>query len=147
MLGRRALTRHEVASRLRARGHDERDVESAVDRLVATSAIDDAAFARHWIETHAAARGRGRERAIDTLRARGVEESVAVEAWSAAVFEGAVDPAALLDRAIGRRLSAAGPPKDKARWARVYNALLSEGFEPGAVATALRRHGFEGDDL
>jgi SOS response regulatory protein OraA/RecX len=143
LLARRALTRREVVSRLRERGHDDAEVEAAVTRLVAQAAIDDASLARQWVASHAAARGRGRERALAELQARGIDEAVASSAWSSAVDDGTIDADVVVRRAVRRRL---GPPPGRAgraRLARVYNALLHEGFEPQPIEAALAPYGFE----
>ncbi len=146
LLGRRALTRREVAERLGQRGHSTLDVEDAVARLEARAAIDDRALARHWIGSQAASRGRGRSRALAELAARGVEAAVAASAWSSAVEDGAIDEAAILARAVRRRLGPVLREAGRGRCARVYNALLSEGFEREQVEAALRPYGFEGTD-
>ena len=143
LLARRSLTRREVVTRLRARGHGDDDVEAAVGRLVAISAIDDEALARHWIATHAATRGKGRDRALAELLARGVEEAVASSAWSQAVEDGAIAGDDLLARAVRRRLGATPGPTEMGRLARVYNALLHEGFGQREVEAALAPYGFE----
>jgi regulatory protein len=143
LLARRSLTRHEVVTRLRARGHREDDVEAAVGRLVALSAIDDAALARHWIATQAAPRGKGRDRALAELAARGIDEAVAASAWLQALDDGAIAPEALLAKAVRRRLGAEPAPASRGRLARVYNALLHEGFAPAEVEEALAPYGFE----
>lgn len=144
LLARRALTRRELVERLRARGHAPDDADDAVLRLEARGAVDDRELARAWI----AGRGgtRGGDRLVAELTARGVDTEVARAAWSAFRSEPAFDPAAAVARTVLRRL---GPPPgraDRGRLARVYNALLSEGFEPGAIAAALRPYGFEGID-
>ena len=143
LLSRRSLTRREVALRLKARGHGDDEVEDAVSRLAAQSAIDDRALALHWIASQAADRGRGRERALAELAARGVDEAVAASAWAEAIEDGAIDEEALVSRAVRRRL---GPPPgraDRGRLARVYNALLHEGFRQAQVETALAPYGFK----
>ena len=53
LLSRRSLTRREVALRLKERGHGDDDIEAAVVRLTALSAIDDRALALHWIASQA----------------------------------------------------------------------------------------------
>jgi regulatory protein len=146
LLARRALTRHEVIARLRARGHGAADIDTAVARLVSQSAIDDPAIARRWIET-AAARGRGRERAIAELQARGIDEAIAQAAWSAATHDGAIDDASVLRRALRRRLGEPPGRAGSARLVRVYNALLHEGFEPHELDAAMAPYGFERTDL
>jgi SOS response regulatory protein OraA/RecX len=146
LLRRRSLTRREVIERLLERGHGAEEVEDAVGRLTAGSAIDDRALARHWIGSQAAARGRGRSRALAELVARGVPEDVAVSAWAEAVEDGAIDEDAALARAVRRRL---GPPPGRnglGRLARVYNALLDEGFGREQVEAALVPYGFQRTD-
>jgi regulatory protein len=146
MLSRRPLTRREVAVRLSQRGHGDDDVDEALSRLAAQSAIDDRALALHWIASQAAARGRGRERALAELAARGVDPAVAASAWSEAVEDGAIDDDALVARAVRRRLGAPPGRADEGRLARVYNALLHEGFGQAQVAAALAPYGFKRND-
>ena len=146
LLARRPLTEREVIARLRAKGHDDGAIEAAVERLRASRAIDDRELARTWIATQAAARGRGRERSLATLEARGIEPAVAEAAWREAIEDGAMDESDALARAVRRRLGQAPSEASRARLARVYNALLQEGFEPGAIEAALRPYGFEGTD-
>jgi regulatory protein len=146
LLSRRPLSRREVAERLLAAGHEADDVEAAVVKLTAGKAIDDDALARHWIGSQASARGRGRLRALQELAARGVDEAVAAAAWSDAVADGSIEDDELLARAVRRRL---GPPQGAhkgTRLARVYNALLSEGFESAEVERALAPYGFQRTD-
>ena len=146
LLARRPLTEREVVERLRAKGHDDPAIEAAVARLCSSRAIDDGALARQWIETQAATRGRGRERCLAALEARGIDAAVAAAAWREAIDEGALDESDALARAVRRRLGAAPSEANRGRLARVYNALLHEGFEPGAIEAALRPYGFEGTD-
>jgi regulatory protein len=146
MLARRPLARREVSDRLLERGHAAAAVDGALARLEAEGIVNDAALARHWIETRAAAAGRGRERTIGELIARGVDEAVSETAWREAQGSGAIDDAALLGRAVRRRLGLPPGRADRGRLARVYNALLSEGFEREAIASALAAYGLERND-
>src|SRR6516225_3888253 len=141
LLGRRALTRHELTERLGARGHAEADIAAALGRLEAAGIVDDARLARS-----AAAAGRGRERILATLAARGIDPALAAAAWARATEDGEIDEGARVARAVRRRLGAPGPITARGRLARVYNALLSEGFDPEAVASALAPYGFERAD-
>ncbi len=146
LLSRRSLTRREIVERLKERGHGDEDVDDAVCRLAAASAIDDRALARHWIGSQAVARGRGRARAVAELVARGVPEAVACSAWAEAVDDGAIDEGAALARAVRLRLGPKPGRNDEGRLARVYNALLDEGFGREQVEAALVPYGFERTD-
>jgi regulatory protein len=145
-LARRPLARSEVERRLRQRGHEAAAIDAALVKLESSGVIDDAALARQYIDTRAVSRGRGRDRTVAELIARGVDRETAESAWRDAVGDGAIDDGTQLARAVTRRL---GPPSrrvDRARLARVYNALLSEGFERGAVEAALVSYGLERND-
>ncbi len=146
LLSRRSLTRREVVLRLKERGHGDDEIEDAVLRLAALSAIDDQALALHWIASQAAGRGRGKARALAELAARGVDEAVAASAWSQALEDGAIDDEALVSRAVRRRLGAPPGRADRGRLARVYNALLHEGFREAQVEAALAPYGFKRND-
>jgi len=146
LLSRRSLTRREVVSRLEERGHGNEAIEDAVSRLEAQSAIDDRALALHWIASQAAGRGRGKDRALAELAARGVDETVAASAWAEAVLDGAIDDDALLSRAVRKRLGAPPGRADRGRLARVYNALLHEGFRDAQLEAALAPYGFKRND-
>ena len=140
-LSRRPLTRREIEDRLRSRGHPAEDVDETIARLTAERALDDEALARNLIEKRG--RSRGQDRAVAELVARGIPEAAAQAAWKSASDEGAIDVDAALARAVSRRL---GPPPGRAslaRLARVYNALLSEGFEREPVEAALAPYGLE----
>jgi regulatory protein len=146
LLTRRSLTRREMETRLAARGHDAGGIAAVLSRLEDAGLVDDRKLAAAWIEGAAAAKGRGRERTIAELEARGVARQLASAAWSAAVDEGAITAGALVAQAVRRRLGPAPGRADSGRLARVYNALLSEGFAHDEVASALAPYGFEGID-
>jgi regulatory protein len=146
LLSKRPLSRREVGDRLRERGHAEEAVEDALSRLEAARAVDDAVLARHWIGTRTVSRGRGHERTVAELVARGVAEEIAVAAWREAVEDGTIDDHDQLARAVLRRLGPAPGRADRGRLARVYNALLSEGFEREPIEAALAPYGLERTD-
>ena len=142
LLARRDLSRRALNERLAAKGHGEDDIADALSRLERRGAIDDAAYARRFIAGRGASRGR--ERVLAELEARGVPVEIAARAYADASGEGTRDDAEALARAVRRRLGAPPGKADRARLARVYNALLSEGFEPASVASALVPYGFRG---
>src|SRR5205809_6731785 len=70
LLARRAWTQTELTRRLIRRGAPAEIAASVVADLTARGHVDDAAFARHFVETRAA-RGYGAARLAGELRARG----------------------------------------------------------------------------
>ena len=139
-LGRRALTVAELEARLLSRCIDEEDVSPVVQRLRGDGYLDDEQVA----ESHSAFRREyallGQKRVQGELRRRGVSEATAEKAVAAAYDE--LDEAVLAREHLRRKL---GAPLDQARiadrkeLARLYRSLVRAGFQPPAIADALRR--------
>ena len=87
-LARRAFASVDLDRRLRRKGNPPEAVATALERLAEQGLLDDAAFARSYVETRAA-RGRGPMRVQRDLGAMGVERSVVdraiAEAWPKSV--------------------------------------------------------------
>jgi regulatory protein len=88
-LERRAFARFDLGRRLRRKGHPGHAVESALEHAASLGLLDDAAFARNYVQTRTA-RGRGPSRLVTDLLAMGVERSLIDRAVAAewAVGEG-----------------------------------------------------------
>lgn len=76
ILTRRAHSAHEMRTKLSGDAHV---VEAVVGRLIELRLVDDAAFARTWIEERSDRRGR--DVLILELAAKGVAREVAQQAW------------------------------------------------------------------
>jgi len=133
MLARQELSSAQVRDRLNRKGFTESEVEDAVRRLEAEGAIDDGRAAAAYAHQSATVKLRGRARTLRELHARGINPSDAAAAVEHTYA--ALDEAALLDRAIRRRLE--GRIESRAQFRRLYQALLRLGFDGSAVATAL----------
>ena len=133
MLARRELSSAQVRDRLTRKGFAKAEVEDAVRRLGTEGAIDDCRAAAAYAHQSATVKLRGRARTLQELHARGISRSDAVVAVEQAYA--ALDEAVLLDRAIRRRLD--GQIRSRAQFRRLYQALLRQGFDGSAVATAL----------
>jgi len=147
----------EVRRRLRDAGYRVDLVDAALDRLAQLGYLDDAAFARAWVESRDRARPRGARALRDELRGKGV---AAVDAEAAlvarearvsgddpddprlapgvgerAASEASDDEAAarLLARKAAGLLREADPRK---RRAKAYGLLARSGFDPGTAARA-----------
>jgi regulatory protein len=129
----------EVRRRLTRVGYRVELVEGAIARLVELGMLDDAAFARTWIESRDRARPRG-ERALRVELARkAVGREVTDEAIAdrAAVHPEADAAAAqrLLERNARALVRVADP---RARRNRAYALLARNGFDPEIAAAASR---------
>ena len=133
MLARQELSGSQVRDRLTRKGFTETEVEGALRRLRTEGAIDDRRTAAAYAHQAAAVKLRGRARTLRELQARGISRGHARAAVEEAYA--AVDEAALLDRAISRRLR--GRIETRAQFRKIYQALLRQGFDGPAVAAAL----------
>lgn len=146
----------EVRRRLRSAGYAAGLVEGAVARLVELGFLDDAAFARAWVESRDRARPRG-ERALRVeLRQKGVGREETDEALGERRDEaaGEGDGAASADEAaaerlLARRASQLGRvPDPRVRRQRAYALLARNGFDPGVCSSVAKRFAEDaaGDD-
>jgi regulatory protein len=138
-------TRAQLGDAMRRRGIPDEAAESVLDRFTDAGMIDDAAFARAWVDSRHHGRGLSRRSLSAELRQRGVDAediSVAVEG---------VDPDQEVATARGlveRKLAATyGQPHD-ARVRRVAGMLARKGY-PAGLAFRLIREALEheGSDL
>jgi SOS response regulatory protein OraA/RecX len=149
----------EVRRRLVDAGYEAKLVEGAIDRLAGLGMLDDAAFARAWIESRDRARPRGARALRDELRRMGVateDVEAALAARERAATGGDPDdpssarpderaPTQASDEdAAGRLLVRRGgavlrEPDPRKRRAKAYALLARNGFDPdvaGRVAAA-----------
>jgi regulatory protein len=134
LLSRRAWTVAELTRRLIRRGAPPDVATAVVTDLGARGYVDDAAFARHFVETRTA-RGYGASRLSSDLRARGVAPALITAALSA------LDSGAQLDRARAvarRRLPALRRAAPERAAGRLRDHLLRRGFAPGVVLRVVR---------
>jgi regulatory protein len=134
LLSRRAWTRAELARRLVRRGAPPEVAATVVADLAGRGYLDDAAFARHWVEARAG-RGYGPARLRAELRARGVEPAL-IEAALARLP--AADPLEQARSLARRRLAALGRGRPDRLAPRLRDLLLRRGFPPDTVERVVR---------
>jgi regulatory protein len=134
LLAGRPRTEAELSGRLERAGMDAETVAAALERLRALHLVDDAAFARQWIDERARTRGRSGAALLAELEAKGIDRSVAE---AALVFTGVDDEAQarlVAEKALPR--FARHAPEIQGR--RLHQLLLRRGFDP-AVAERVAR--------
>jgi regulatory protein len=125
-LERRPLARADLARRLLRKAHTRVAIESALERLGALGMLDDAAFARNYIETRAA-RGRGPARLTRDLLAVGVERGIIDRALAANAVETGERPEVPLALATKRAAQLGQLPRTAKR-RRLLAYLARRGF-------------------
>ena len=142
LLAGRELSEADLRARLLDRDHPPEEIDSAIERLRETGAVDDRRVARAYARTASNVKGRGRLRVARELQAMGIDRDVVTEAV-AEVF-GDLDERSLIDRAVQKKLRGKKPTTVQDR-ARLYQYLMRQGFTPAAVSVALRKFGGRGD--
>jgi regulatory protein len=128
-------TRAQLATTLRERGVPDEVAGRVLDRFEEVGLVDDAVFARMWVESRQAGRGLSSAALRQELRRRGVAEALIDDALAA------VDPQDELAAAravVGRRLpSVRGLPR-ATQVRRLTGALARKGYGPGLAARVVR---------
>jgi regulatory protein len=147
----RARSIGEVRRRLTSAGYQADLVDGAITRLGELGMLDDAAFARAWVDSRDRARPRGERALADELRLRGVDRAVIVAALderreaSAATDSDDDEIAPSADEAAATRLLErnsrllARVADPRARRQRAYALLARNGFDPGVCSALAAR--------
>jgi regulatory protein len=125
-LERRGFARFDLGRRLRRKGHPNHAVESALEHAASLGLLDDAAFARNYVQTRTA-RGRGPSRLVTDLLAMGVERPLIDRAVAAEWGDGsdrAQVPKALAEARAARLSGLPAPVKRR----RLLAFLARRGF-------------------
>jgi regulatory protein len=153
----RSRSVEEVRRRLRDAGYRPELVAGAIERLTELGMLDDAAFARAWVESRDRARPRGARALRDELRRKGVagaDIEAALAVREAAATDGDAEEAAM-DAAGGERASSSASdveaasrllarrgaavlrePDPRKRRAKAYALLARNGFDPDVCRSA-----------
>jgi regulatory protein len=124
----RPRTRAELTTALRKRGISDEVAAEVLDRYDEVGLIDDAAFARAWVDSRQHGRGLSRRALADELRRKGVDAELAGAALAEIDAESeAATARALIDRKL--RTMPAGPPDVVFR--RLVSMLARKGYSAG----------------
>ena len=86
-LAYRPRSEREVRDRLRQKGYGPEAIEAAIARLIDWRYLNDADFARLWVENRATHQPRGQRRLEQELRHKGIDREVVREAIAAAELD------------------------------------------------------------
>jgi regulatory protein len=129
-------TRAQLADALRKRGIPDEAVHEVLDRFEEVGLIDDAAFARAWVESRHYSRGLAARALSAELKQRGVPADEI-----RAAIDQQLDPdaeAATARRLVERRLaSSRGLPAEQ-RTRRLAGMLARKGYPPGLAFRVIR---------
>ena len=136
LLARRELSEAQVRERLARREHDADAIDAAVARLLEEHAIDDRRTAEANARTESSVRRRGKLRVRRRSESAGIAGAVARRAVDDVFAD--IDPDALLEASLAKRLRGRSEVAGDAEFRRLYRYLGGQGFEPDRALKALK---------
>jgi regulatory protein len=128
-------SRAELAKALERRSVPDDVIENVLGRFSEVGLIDDAAFARAWVESRHAGRGLARRALAHELRRRGVGDDEVGEAVDQLSPETELTTARAL---VTRRLRATRGLDGQTRVRRLVGMLARKGYPPGVALRVVR---------
>ena len=130
-----ARTRAELATKLAKKDVPEEIAERLLTRFEEVGLIDDAAFARSWVESRQSGKGLATRALAHELRRKGVDDEVARQALAEVDPEAEVESARMLVRRKLRSIQQV----DRATAIRRLTGLLArKGYPPGLAIRVVR---------
>jgi regulatory protein len=133
----RSYARNDLRRRLLRKGHSTQAVEGALERATSLGLLDDAAYARGYVQTRAA-RGRGPSRLIRDLLAMGVQRSL-IDGALAAEWPGENDRSSMPLVLATKRAAQLGALPRQTKRRRVLAYLARRGFSGREVSELVER--------
>jgi len=128
-------TRAQLDDALRRRGVPQQAADAVLDRLAGAGLIDDAAFARAWVDSRHRGRGLARRALTAELRQRGVDEG---EVRAAVEDLGPEQEAAAARRLVDAKLAATRGRPLATRMRRLTGLLARKGYPAGMAYRVIR---------
>lgn len=143
-LGKHAATEQAIRRRLLNRHFDETTVEAVICDLKRLRLVDDAAFAREYIDEHMRQKPMGRDRLQAELVSRGIADELAASALDEAMAE--FDPVKAAVRALEGRLRSYERLEPEVALRRMVGFLRGRGFDDRIAILAVRAIWAKGDE-
>jgi regulatory protein len=138
-------TRAQLADAVKKRGVPDDVAEEVLGRFADVGLIDDAAFARAWVESRHHGRGLSARALSAELRRRGVDDDQIRAAVDELGPDDEVETAKLL---VARKLAATRGMPPQARTRRLAGVLARKGYPPGLAFRVIREAlEADGDDF
>lgn len=131
----RARTRHELAGKLAARNVPTDIATTLLDRFEDVGLIDDAAFARQWVEQRREGRGLAGRALSAELRRKGVPDEVIREALDEQEPDAEIEAARV---AVRRKLRSVQRLDRDVATRRLVGMLARKGHSPGVAYRLVR---------
>ena len=131
----RARSRSDLAAKLAQRDVPDEIAVRLLDRFEEVGLVDDAAFARGWVEQRQSGRGLARRALAQELRRKGIEDDVAREALDEVDPDEEVEAARTLVR---RKLRSMSGLHQQVAVRRLTGMLARKGYPPSVAFRVVR---------
>jgi regulatory protein len=142
-LSYRPRSEKEVRDRLRRGGYEQDAIEHAIARLHEWRYLDDADFARRWVENRTAHRPRGKRLLQQELRHKGIDSETARDA----IDDADLDETSAAEALARRRLPSYAGDEPAAIRRRLGAYLARRGYGYDVIRVALDRALGEAEDV
>jgi regulatory protein len=140
-LNSRERTRAEMRAHLQGKGIDARDTERSIEALAEQGHLDDARFARLFVQDKRELDQWGSDRIRQVLYTRGVDADVVEGALAEREQEHEEDSGGELDRALAvLRRRFPSPSSDRRERERALGVLLRKGYDSDVAIEAIAAH-------
>ncbi|MCA1981990.1 regulatory protein RecX [Nocardioides nematodiphilus] len=130
-----ARTRKELADRLAKKLVPQEIADRLLDRFEEVGLVDDAAFARLWVDSRQSGKGLARRALAQELRRKGVADDVAREALDEVDPE---DEEAAARALVAKKIRSLGRFDDVTKTRRLVGMLARKGYPPGMAMSIVR---------
>lgn len=135
LLGVRPRAEQELRDRLKQKGYEPETIDRALDRIRNWGYLDDADFARRWVDNRIEHRPRSKRLLAMELRQKGVDRETISNTIEETEFDEA-DAATELARKAVAKMSSLDPEVARRR---ITGQLARRGFDYATIRTALER--------
>ena len=135
-LAAQARTRHELARALASRDVPEEVAEQVLDRMESVGLVDDAAFARDWVESRQQRRHLSKSALRRELQTKGVDRDRIDRAVADVESD---DELAAAETLAAKKLRTMGGLAREVQYRRLAGVLARRGFGSGVTSTVLSR--------
>jgi regulatory protein len=142
-LAAQARTRHELAKALAARQVPEEIAQQVLDRMESVGLVDDAAFARDWVESRQQRRHLSKSALRRELQTKGVDRDQIEQAVADVGGEDELEAAEAL---AGKKLAGMSGLPREVQYRRLAGMLARRGFGSGVMSTVLSKVLRPGDE-
>lgn len=136
LLSGRPRTRSELGDSMRRKGFEESVVSEILERYAEVGLIDDAVFARAWVDSRHRSRGLSKKVLAGELRRKGVDPEFVDEAVAAVSDEDEREAALALAR---RRYRSLAGQSDEAVLRKLVGMLARKGYGSGVAIPVVKQ--------